>query len=520
MPTDRATISSVFLASARAYPDNLAVVFEDERATYAELEELSAHIAESLVEIGVGQRDRVGYFMHNSVDLVATLLAIARVGAASVPVSIRLRGEELRNVLAGHRIAALITHRAFESEQKRLASRLAECGADAVTAIHDIETMRAGSSAARAEVRLREHETRVRDIGLVLPTSGTTSVPKGCLLTHEAFVGPGLEMAHVRFLLRPGERLWDPLPLFHLGGLTPLVACLGAGAAWVGLRHFTPEQAIRQLADERCVVAYSVFEPLWLPVVDHPGFDQTALCLREVHAVGPYERLVHYQQAHPRAAITSSYGTSEGAPASYTTPDDPPAARLHTVGRQAPGTRLRIVDPDTGADAAPMQSGEIVYHGWQLFEGHLVDGEVSTAMLDVDGWLHSGDGGFLDPDGYLHFTGRIKDMLKVGGENVAAAEIEVLLMGLPGVATVQVVGAPDAKYTEVAAAFVERAGGSELTESQVIEWCQGKIAGFKVPRHVRFVAPGEWPMSATKVQKAVLRSQIAAELRAVAPPAP
>jgi fatty-acyl-CoA synthase len=515
MLTERATIAGAFLASARAHPDTLAVVFEDERATYAELERRSAHLAESLVEIGVEQRARVGYFMHNSVDLVVTLLAIARIGAAAVPVNTRLRGAELRNVLGGNRIAALLTHHGFDVEHKSLAARLEECDAAAISEIHDIEAMRGGSQAASAEVRQRQWESRVRDIAIVLPTSGTTSVPKGCLLTNEAFVGPGLEMARVRFLLQPGERLWDPLPLFHLGGLTPLVACLSGAATWVGMRHFTPEQAIRQLVDERCVMAYSVFETLWLPVVDHPDFDQTALCLREVHAVGPYERLAHYQRAHPRAAITSSYGTSEGAPASYTTPDEPLAARLHTVGRPAPGTRMRIVDPETGADAAPMHSGEIVYHGWQLFEGHMVDGEVSMSMFDDEGWLHSGDAGFLDTEGYLHYTGRIKDMLKVGGENVAAAEIEVLLMGLPGVAMVHVVGVPDAKYSEVPVAFIEQAAGSALTEAQVIEWCQGRIAGFKVPRHVRFVRPGHWPMSATKVQKAMLRAQIAAELQAV-----
>jgi fatty-acyl-CoA synthase len=171
---------------------------------------------------------------------------------------------------------------------------------------------------------------------------------------------------------------------------------------------------------------------------------------------------------------------------------------------------VRVVDPETGHDVAVGEGGEIWVRGYNVTGGYFADEALTRQVLDDAGWLHTGDRGHLDAAGMLTFEGRIKDMLKVGGENVSPLEVESLLGGLAGVRSSQVVGAPDARLGEVVCAFVELEDGSELTEADVIDFCRSKVASYKIPRYVRFVS--EWPMSATKIQKYKLRDQIAAEL--------
>jgi fatty-acyl-CoA synthase len=192
-----------------------------------------------------------------------------------------------------------------------------------------------------------------------------------------------------------------------------------------------------------------------------------------------------------------------------TLPDDDLEHRLFSGGNPLPGMEVRILDPDSGKDLPADVEGEVLYRGPGLFDGYHNAPELNAECFDQDGWFHSRDVGVLDADGRLTFRSRLKDMLKVGGENVGAAEIESVIAQHPGVEIVQVVGAPDARYVEVAVAFVQRRAGSQCTEQEIVRWCIGKIANFKVPRYVRFVE--EWPLSGTKIRKADLRALIAAE---------
>jgi fatty-acyl-CoA synthase len=517
-------------------------VFPTERASYAAISERATWIARGLIGLGVQPGEHVGYLLHNSVELVATLFGIVKAGAVAVPINTRFRGRELRHVVAAMDLVALLTtaddpaagapavplvellRQTLPGLDGRHADRLSL--AEAPRLRHAIalgageqpgllgaagfDAIAAGVPAE--EVARRQARVRVRDLCIVLPTSGTTASPRGCILTHEAFVRPAIELARARFRMTAEDRLWDPLPLFHLGGLTPLLAATSVGAAFCGMRHFTSAAALEQLQRERCTLGYPVFETIWLQVLDHERFDGATISMREIHLVGVPERMREFQRRLESAVVTSSYGTSEAAHATWTTVDDPEERRLTTVGRVAPGTELKILDPESGRELPPGTPGELVYRGIQQFEGYYADPEGTAAAVDPDGWLHSGDGGAIDADGYVTYLGRIKDMLKVGGENVAAAEIESLLMRHPAVSIVQVVAAPDPKYTEVPAAFVELHEQTEATAAELIEFCRGQIARFKLPRHVRFVRPGQWPMSATKIQKAVLRERIRAEL--------
>jgi len=315
--------------------------------------------------------------------------------------------------------------------------------------------------------------------------------------------------------LTADDRFWSPLPLFHVAGLVTLLACIAAPCPLVHVgHHFEPGPALDQLEHERCTLAFPAFETIWLAVQNEPRFAEADLgSLRLVIAVGSPGSLRLMQERLPSVIQVSSFGSTEcGGFVSIGRATDPVEVRLTTNGRAFPGSELRIVDPETGDDLPPNTPGEILMRGPTRFVRYHEEPELTAEVIDEDGWFHSGDLGRMDEEGRLSFAGRLKDMLKVGGENVAAAEIETYLLGHPACEIVQVVAAPDARYTEVAAAFVQLAPGATATEQELIDYCRGQIATFKVPRYVRFV--DEWPMSGTKIQKFELRERIAAELEA------
>jgi acyl-CoA synthetase (AMP-forming)/AMP-acid ligase II len=227
--------------------------------------------------------------------------------------------------------------------------------------------------------------------------------------------------------------------------------------------------------------------------------------------VGPPKALRRLQEALPCAVQISTYGSTEtGGVITYHLATDSAEQRATTCGPPFRGIELRIHDPLTGTEASPGAMGEILVRGYSLLEGYYKDAAATALAIDAEGWLHTGDLGSLDDAGHVTYHGRLKDMLKVGGENVAPAEVEAVISECPGVRVVQVVGAPDDRLDEVVAAFVELSPGAVVTEADIVGFCRGRIAGFKVPRYVRFVQ--EWPMSATKIQKHVLRERLWAEL--------
>ena len=218
------------------------------------------------------------------------------------------------------------------------------------------------------------------------------------------------------------------------------------------------------------------------------------------------------QSRHPDAVVVSCFGMTEACGfLSLALPTDPLDTRINTGGHPLPGMEAKICDPETGEVVSPGGVGEICFRGPNTFDGYYLEPELTAECFDEDGFFRSGDLGHMDQDGRVTYRNRIKDMLKVGGENVAAAEVEDYLIGHPAVLIAQVVAAPDEKYVEVPAAFLELKPGQSVTEEEIIDFCRGNIASFRVPRYVRIV--NEWPMSGTKIKKFELRQRIAAELK-------
>jgi acyl-CoA synthetase (AMP-forming)/AMP-acid ligase II len=369
----------------------------------------------------------------------------------------------------------------------------------------------AAAYATESQLARRRASVRVRGTALVLYTSGTTAQPRGCVLTHEALVRCWTNVGRV-FRLTAEDRCWAPCPLFHLGAVGPLLMCAAHGAAFISDTFFEPTAALSLIERERATVLYPAYPPITQAVLTHPAFVETDVtAARAMLNVGPPDLLRQMQDAMPHVVQLSLYGLTEGGGAiTYNRLGDDVDVRVQTCGTPLPGSEVRIADPDTGAEQRPDQEGEILIRGVSVCEGYYRDPDKTAAQFDAGGWFHTGDRGSLDAGGRLRFLGRLKDMLKVGGENVAPAEIEAHLGLHPAVKLVQVVGVPDPRLEQVPAAFVELKPGHTATEQDLLDHCRDQIARFKVPRYIRFVS--EWPMSATKVQKEPLRARLLEEL--------
>jgi fatty-acyl-CoA synthase len=532
-------IAEVFDYAAESFGE-AELVFPTERCTYAELGARVDHLARALVGLGIGANDKVGMLLVPCIDYYALMGAVAKVGAISVPINARFKSRELSYVISDGDMKTILVSPPLtpETDYLGMLNQALPALADQVTGeldaaaapeLRSVVLMGPGQAAGcrtraefdaladgvdLAEIDRRQDRVRIRDIAMIIYTSGTESNPKGCLLSHEALIRNAINIGHARFELTPADRMWNPLPLFHNGGIVLFFACLATGAGYVHPGFFEPGVALDQLEQERVTVSHATFETIWLAVLGHPRFEQADLSsLRAVMNVGVPERLRAMALKLPQAKPFSAFGATESSSyLSLSRPDEEVEYCFTTGGHPMPGMEVRVVDPETGEDLPAESEGEVLYRGYSLFEGYYKAPDLNAECFDADGWFHSKDVGVLDPDGRLTFRSRLKDMLKVGGENVAAAEIESLIAEHPAVEIVQVVGVRDEKYVEVATAFIQLKSGATCTEDEIINSCIGQIATFKVPRYVRFIE--EWPMSGTKIRKVELRQTIAAELDA------
>jgi acyl-CoA synthetase (AMP-forming)/AMP-acid ligase II len=314
----------------------------------------------------------------------------------------------------------------------------------------------------------------------------------------------------VRWTVRKGDMLWDPLPLFHMSSIIPLTFLIDVGGTYVSTPHFEPAAALAQMRAHPPTLLFSCFPPVTMALINHPDWPRTDLSQVRVWInIAPIETLRVMARALPHAAQIGSYGITEGGGIiSFNDAHETRRQLEETVGPPVPSTEIRIVGP-TGDDLPRGVPGEILVRGIGVMKGYYRDAKRTAEVLDADGWLHTGDLCSVDADGMISYVGRTKDMLKVGGENVAPAEIESYLSKHPAVHLVQVVGVPDDRLVEVACAYIELREGYSVDPAEFIDYCRGQIASFKVPRHVRIIT--EWPMSATKIKRYRLREMFLEE---------
>ena len=347
-------------------------------------------------------------------------------------------------------------------------------------------------------------------------TSGTTGTPKGAALTHfnmvnnGFFVGEGLR-------LTDADKICIPVPMYHCFGMVlGVLAAMTHGAASVFCGDgFEPLAVLQAVAAERCTVLHGV-PTMFIAELEHPRFREfdlsslrTGIMSGSSCPIAVMRRVV--AEMH-MPEVTICYGMTETSPVSFQTrPDDPLELRVGTVGRVHPHVQVKIVDED-GRVTPRGVAGELLTRGYSVMRGYWEDAERTREAIDAGGWMHTGDLGVIDEEGYCNIVGRVKDMIIRGGENVYPREIEDFLYGHPAILDVAVVGVPDAKYGEAVCACVRLRGGMSATEEDIREFCRGQIAHYKVPRYVRFV--DDFPLTVTgKVQKFLIRERLRSELR-------
>lgn len=530
------TIGHSVLEAARRFPDRTAFVLGDRQTDYAGFADETIVCARNLLAQGIKPGEAIGILMPNSWDYAILTGAIAMVGARAVVLNARYRGEDLEYVVRHANITVLfisgiarrhmdlrglLTQQFPELAVWRKDTEIQAAGAPLLRAIFyfdapeeehwptEVDFSAGGATIADSVLLRRIKDVRPSDVALVIFSSGTTAQPKACMISHASVIQVSGAIAD-RLGLTQDDVFWDPLPLYHLSSHLPLNACRHVGAAFVCQSHFEPGAALAELERTKATICYPAFPALTASLIDHPDFPRRDLShLRMQLNIGAPDLLRKFSAAIPHALQICCYGLTEcGGIATMSDPSDSLEQRVARAGKPLHGHAIRIVDPETLADVPGGTRGEILISG-PIFSGYFRDEAQTAKVMLPGGWLRSGDTGWIDEDGQLAYSGRIKDMLKIGGENVAAVEVESFLARHPKVKMAQVISAPDDRLVEVVAAFIELNSGETMSESEIIEYCAGSIASYKIPRYVRFVS--EWPMSATKIQKFKLAEDFIAD---------
>ena len=508
------TTADALARAAALAPDVEALVAADGRLTYAELAEEVARLRVALAAAGIGRGDHVGLCLGNGVAWVSLFLALGSLGAVTVPVNTRFRAEELAYALRQSRVSTLFVADRFLGVDfiamlRRICPALDTALPDpalpdlrhVVVLGADMPAACIGMAAFRAVGAPCPAVCTPDDVLLMQYTSGTTSFPKGVLLTHRNMLGNAF-VSGGRIGLRIADRYHSARPFFHVSGSTlSVLSALQHAVTLVTMDRFEPEAALALMEAERCT-HFSGNDTMALMLLNHPSRATRRLNLRGAWVAASATVMRRVIDELGARECVAGYGLSEASPnIAQSCWWEPEAIRTASRMRPQPGLEIRIRDKDT--NLPPGESGEIQVRGWSVMRGYFDKPAETAAALDAEGWLATGDLGRLGQDGRLEFLGRIKDIVRVGGENVSPAEVEDALHRHPAVRQAAVVGVPDPRLMEVVAAFVIPNEGAACDPAAIITWCAGEMAGFKVPRHV-FVVDGFEAIGMTassKVQK-------------------
>ncbi|MGE5818089.1 MAG: AMP-binding protein [Deltaproteobacteria bacterium] len=513
--------------AAQRYGDKTGFVFHNGEVTYNQLKQTSDLVARGFLSLGVSKGDRVAIWMAGYAEWAFVYFALARIGAIMVPVNTRYRPEEIEYVLNKSKASLLVFKEEPNKDYLGLLKEIYPGAGDIADGLPNeklphLRTLvvssqrRLRGAVALNDLMTRGHGVSQRaldeaaskitseDVAMLQFTSGTTAIPKAAMLFHSAMLRGACCGCEV-LQLTEADCFFSPQPFFHVGGsiqvmLTPIIS----GCRMIVQAYFNAGQALELMERHQCNVLMG-HQPHFIEYLNHPDLKKRKLVLEKgmIFASPEVNKRV-YDEMGIRKLI-SPYGLTEthiGGTACAL--DDPLELRMTTVGRPMPGVELAIRQPNGNQFLPAGEPGEVCFRGWCITKGYFEDPQKTAEALDEQGWFHTGDLGVIGKDGYLRLVGRIKHMIRVGGENVAAADVESVLLKHDAVKQAVAVGIADKRLAEVVAVFIELRSGQQATETEIVDFCRRHLASFKVPRRVKFVH--EWPMTgAGKIQRYLLK---------------
>ena len=535
------TVGDMLSNIAKKYPTKLAVKYIEVNytRTYYEFNKEVDKYAKGLLGMGIGKGDHVAIWATNYPEWLILFFATARIGAVLVTVNTNYKEAELEYLLSNSDSKALFICDGIKDIdcEKIIYSVCPELKTSKPGELHNekLPFLRYvvsldnwydgmynwsqipyfGVLISNEEFNAIKHSIDPDDVVNMQYTSGTTGFPKGVMLTHNNIVNNGKAIGDcMKFSSK--DKLCIPVPFFHCFGMVlAIMAAVTHGAAMVPLLWYTPMKVMHAVEYEKCTAVHGV-PTMFIRILEHRDFSRYDFSsLRTGIMAGspcPVKVMRDVVDKMHMSEITITYGQTEASPAcTMTTVDDPLEIRVNTVGKEMPFMETKIVDPDTGEDLPDGTPGEFVVRGYNVMKGYYKMPEATAAAIDKDGWLHTGDLAIRDSGGYYRITGRIKDMIIRGGENIFPKEIEDFIYTHPDVVDVQIVGVPSEKYGEEAYAFVIKRPGSSVTEKDIQTYVANNMARHKVPSYVEFI--DQMPMTASgKIQKFVLRDMAKAKL--------
>lgn len=529
------TLGGLLEKWAQETPDHEFVVYPDRnlRFTYAQFNDRVDKLAKGLIRIGVGPGDKVGIWATNIPDWTTFMFATAKIGAVLVTINTSYKLSEVEYLIKNadlHTLCIIDGYRdsdyinmIFELVPELRTCVRGELKSNRFPELKNVvfigpqkhrgmysthELILLGSYISDDELFNRKKNISCYDVVNMQYTSGTTGFPKGVMLSHHNIVNCGLSTGDFMNYTQ-ADRLLVCVPMFHcFGCVLALCAILTHGATMVFVEEFDPLMVLASIQKERCTALYGV-PTMFIAELHHPMFSmfdlrslRTGIMAGSLCPIDTMKQVMNKMNCHDLIIV---YGLTESSPGmTATRVTDSAEVRATTVGQNFPGVEVRIVDPETGEECPDEVQGEICCRGYNVMKGYYKNPEATAQAIDKEGWLHSGDLAVRTREGYYRITGRIKDMIIRGGENIYPREIENFLYQMPQIEMVEVAGIADKKYGEIVGAFVKLKKDQSLTQEEVQEFCRGKIARMKIPKHVIFV--DDFPKTASgKIQKYKLR---------------